>query len=255
MFYTLLFIYIFYVIFKLFLANLQIGFVRTEARKEPVVLEASEYKNAADAAVTNLKFEIFSLIYHAVIFFAWISFGLKMLSNACLKDGTTLENIIFVMSFLLISSLLDLPLNIYESFVKDKKLGFSNMSAKIFLVDTIKSLALMLVFGSAFVWLVLLCINFLGDFWWFWAFLLSFGIALIINLIYPTLIAPIFNKMSPLEDGELKGKIEGLLTKCGFKSSGVFTIDASKRDNRLNAYFGGLGATKRVVLFDTLIKS
>ena len=84
--------------------------------------------------------------------------------------------------------------------------------------------------------------------------MLSFGVALVINLIYPTLIAPIFNKMSPLEDGELKGKIEGLLAKCGFKSSGVFTIDASKRDNRLNAYFGGLGATKRVVLFDTLIK-
>ena len=138
MFYTLLFIYIFYVIFKLFLANLQIGFVRAEAKKEPVVLEASEYKNAAVAAVTNLKFEIFSLIYHAIIFFAWISFGLKMLSSVCLKDGTTFENILFVMSFLLISSLLDLPLNIYESFVKDKKLGFSNMSAKIFLVDTIK---------------------------------------------------------------------------------------------------------------------
>ena len=79
MFYTLLFIYIFYVIFKLFLANLQIGFVRAEAKKEPVVLEESEYKNAAVAAVTNLKFEIFSLVYHAVIFFVWISFGLKML--------------------------------------------------------------------------------------------------------------------------------------------------------------------------------
>ena len=155
MFYTLLFIYIFYVIFKLFLANLQISFVRAQAKNEPVVLEANEYKNAAVAAVTNQKFEIFSLIYHAIIFFAWISFGLKMLSDACLKDGATFENIIFVMSFLLISSLLDLPLSIYESFVKDKKLGFSNMSAKTFLLDSIKSLALMLVFGSAFVWLVL----------------------------------------------------------------------------------------------------
>ncbi|EMG30629.1 M48 family metallopeptidase, partial [Campylobacter showae] len=75
-----------------------------------------------------------------------------------------------------------------------------------------------------------------------------------INLIYPTLIAPIFNKMQPLEESELKSRIEGLLAQCGFKSSGVFTIDASKRDNRLNAYFGGLGATKRVVLFDTLVK-
>ena len=158
------------------------------------------------------------------------------------------------MSFLIISSLLELPLNIYETFVKDKKLGFSNVTPKIFALDLLKTLALTLVFGTLFVWLVLLCIRFLGDFWWFWAFLLSFAVALVINLIYPTLIAPIFNKMQLLEEGELKSRIEGLLAQCGFKSSGVFTIDASKRDNRLNAYFGGLGATKRVVLFDTLVK-
>ena len=84
--------------------------------------------------------------------------------------------------------------------------------------------------------------------------MLSFGVILLINLIYPTVIAPLFNKMQPLEHGELKERIEGLLQRCGFKSSGVFTIDASKRDKRLNAYFGGFGATKKVVLFDTLIE-
>jgi len=254
MFYFLLGVYFFYVAAKAILAILQINFIRSEAKKPAVVLEQGEYESAAAAAITNQKFEIASLFYHATIFVMWACWGLGELYESAYKTGELRDHIIFVMSFMIISSLLELPLNIYETFVKDKKLGFSNVTPKIFVLDLAKTLALTLVFGTLFVWLVLLCIAFLGDFWWFWAFLLSFSVALVINLIYPTLIAPIFNKMQPLEDGELKSRIEGLLTQCGFKSSGIFTIDASKRDNRLNAYFGGLGVTKRVVLFDTLVK-
>ena len=254
MFYFLLGVYFFYVAVKATLAILQINFIRAEAKKPAVVLEQGEYESAAAAAITNQKFEIASLLYHAAIFVMWACWGLGEMYESAYKTGELRDHIVFVMGFLIISSLLELPLNIYETFVKDKKLGFSNVTPKIFALDLLKTLALTLVFGTLFVWLVLLCIRFLGDFWWFWAFLLSFGIALVINLIYPTLIAPIFNKMQPLEEGELKSRIEGLLAQCGFKSSGVYTIDASKRDNRLNAYFGGLGATKRVVLFDTLVK-
>ena len=252
--YFLLGVYFFYVAVKAALAILQINFIRAEAKKPAVVLEQGEYESAAAAAITNQKFEIASLFYHAAIFMLWACWGLGEMYESAYKTGEMRDHIIFVMSFLIISSLLELPLNIYETFVKDKRLGFSNITPKIFALDLLKTLALTLVFGTLFVWLVLICIRFLGDFWWFWAFLLSFGVALVINLIYPTLIAPIFNKMQPLEEGELKSRIEGLLVQCGFKSSGVFTIDASKRDNRLNAYFGGLGATKRVVLFDTLVK-
>ncbi|WP_107698507.1 M48 family metallopeptidase [Campylobacter concisus] len=254
MFYFLLGIYFFYVAAKAILAILQINFIRAEAKKPAVVLEQGEYETAAAVAITNQKFEIAGLLYHAAIFMMWACWGLGAISGHAYKTGDIGDNIFMVMVFLLVSSLLELPLNIYETFVKDKKLGFSNVTPKIFALDLLKTLALTLVFGTLFVWLVLLCIRFLGDFWWFWAFLLSFAVALVINLIYPTLIAPIFNKMQPLEEGELKSRIEGLLAQCGFKSSGVFTIDASKRDNRLNAYFGGLGATKRVVLFDTLVK-
>ena len=254
MFYFLLGVYFFYVAVKATLAILQINFIRAEAKKPAVVLEQGEYESAAAAAITNQKFEIASLLYHAAIFVMWACWGLGEMYESAYKTEELRDHIVFVMGFLIISSLLELPLNIYETFVKDKRLGFSNVTPKIFALDLAKTLALTLVFGTLFVWLVLLCIRFLGDFWWFWAFLLSFGVALVINLIYPTLIAPIFNKMQPLEEGELKSRIEGLLAQCGFKSSGVFTIDASKRDNRLNAYFGGLGATKRVVLFDTLVK-
>ena len=249
----LLGIYFLYVFVKIYLAVLQINFVQNEAKKAAVVLPKDEYENAARVAIVNQKFEIISLVYHAVIFTMWAGCGLKFLNSLVVKTGAISENIIFVMSFLVISSLLELPLSIYETFVKDRRLGFSNTTPKIFALDLAKSLALTLVFGSLFVWVVLLCIGFLGEFWWFWAFVLSFVVIIVINLIYPTVIAPLFNKMKPLEDGELKSSIEGLLIECGFKSSGVFTIDASKRDNRLNAYFGGFGATKRVVLFDTLV--
>ncbi|WP_169754245.1 M48 family metallopeptidase [Campylobacter curvus] len=249
----LLGIYFLYVLVKIYLAALQINFVQNEAKKPAVVLSQSEYENAARVAIVNQKFEIASLVYHTVIFTMWVGCGLQFLNSLVIKTGTIGENIIFVMSFLVISSLLELPLSIYETFVKDRRLGFSNTTPKIFALDLAKSLALTLVFGSLFVWVVLLCIGFLGEFWWFWAFVLSFAVIIVINLIYPTVIAPLFNKMKPLEDGELKSSIEGLLIECGFKSSGVFTIDASKRDNRLNAYFGGFGATKRVVLFDTLV--
>ncbi|MDO5045268.1 M48 family metallopeptidase [Campylobacter sp.] len=254
MFNFLIGLFIFYTVVKIYLAFLQINFISKESADKAVVLSEEEYKSAAKIAIANQKFQVFSLIYHAAIFAMWAFWGLKFLADVALKTGDISDNIVFVMSFLIISSILELPLGIYETFVKDKKHGFSNTTPKIFIIDTLKALALTLVFGSLFVWLILLCIDFLGELWWLWAFGLSFMIVLIINLIYPTIIAPLFNKMQPLEEGELKSSIESLLDSCGFKSSGVFSMDASKRDNRLNAYFGGLGATKRVVLFDTLIK-
>ncbi|CAD7286545.1 M48 family metallopeptidase [Campylobacter suis] len=251
---TLIALYLIYLFIKLTLAVLDMRFVRAESNKNAVVLEESEYKNAALIKVANHKFEIISSIFSFFVFLFWVNGGLKWLYNTIVKNDLISENIAFVMSFIIISAIFELPFGIYEKFVKDKKHGFSNMSAKIFIIDTLKELVLTLVFGSAFVWLILFCIQSLGQFWWFWAFCISFVIILIINLIYPTIIAPMFNKVKPLEDGELKTSIEGLLNGLGFKSSGVFVMDASKRDNRLNAYFGGLGATKRVVLFDTLIK-
>ena len=110
-----------------------------------------------------------------------------------------------------------------------------------------------LIFGSLLVWLISWIMLSLPN-WWIWGFVAIFAVVLFINMIYPTLIAPIFNKFTPLQDEDLKSSIEALLSKAGLKSSGVFSIDASKRDKRLNAYFGGLGKSKRVVLFDTLIQ-
>lgn len=252
----LIFIYFTYTIYKIFLAILQLNFIKSNAEKPAVVLDENDYKKAANTAITNLKFEIFSLVYGVFVAIFFMLFGAKFLQNLLLNftQNELFNQTLVVLSFIVFMAILNFPLEIYEKFIKDKKLGFSNMTAKIFIIDTIKSLFLTAIFGGSVIFLLLFCIKNLGNFWWIYGFILSFVLVLIIGLIYPTIIAPLFNKMSPLENSDLSEKIGTLLQSCGFKSSGVFVIDASKRDKRLNAYFGGFGATKRVVLFDTLIQ-
>ncbi|EAI2145105.1 M48 family peptidase, partial [Campylobacter lari] len=198
---------------------------------------------------------IFSNLYNLIINISWISFGFLYLKENFIKENSTLENTLFLLAFLLIISILNLPLSYYESFVKDKKHGFSNMTLALFVKDSIKSLVLMLIFGFLIIYVLVFCFEFFSTYWWIVAFALSFIIILIINLIYPTLIAPMFNKMKKLEDENLLEKITNLMQKCGFSANGVYVIDASKRDKRLNAYFGGLFKSKRVVLFDTLLNA
>lgn len=252
----LIFILFLNFIYKLFLSILEINFVNKKLNQEAVVLSQEDYKKAGFTKIINEKFEIFSNLYSFLISIFFIVFGLKFLFNTIVVDPKNIwQNLAFVVAFLILNFILALPLDFYKSFVKDKKLGFSNMTLKIFLLDTVKSLFLMLIFGSLVVLLLLFLIEKIGEYWWIWGFSCVFLITIFIAVIYPTLIAPIFNKMQPLQNSDLKEEIEILLNKCGFKSSGVFVIDASKRDNRLNAYFGGLGSSKRVVLFDTLINS
>lgn len=233
----------------------QIRFLEKEIGKQAQILSEKDYQNAADIAIENEKFKMFSNFYNLIINIAWIGFGFFYLKEWLILNNTRLENTLFLLSFLLITSILNLPLSIYESFVKDKAHGFSNMTVKLFIKDTIKSLVLTLIFGFFILYALLFCYDFFGNFWWIAAFIFTFCIAVIINLIYPTLIAPIFNKMEKLDDENLLKKISSLMKQCGFNTNGVYVIDASKRDKRLNAYFGGLFKSKRVVLFDTLLKA
>jgi STE24 endopeptidase len=127
------------------------------------------------------------------------------------------------------------------------------MTPALFIKDTLKTGILFLVFGSAVIAIISWIISTLSS-WWIWGFVFIFAVIIAINMLYPVIRDKMFDKFEPLKDKELEAKIEKLLDEVGFKSSGVFSVDASKRDNRLNAYFGGLGSTKRVVLFDTLIE-
>ncbi|HEG0496398.1 TPA: M48 family metallopeptidase [Campylobacter jejuni] len=233
----------------------QIRFLEREKDKQAQILSEKDYQNAADIAIENEKFKLFSNFYNLIINIAWIGFGFLYLKELLISNNTRFENTLFLLSFLIITSILNLPLSIYESFIKDKAHGFSNMTVKLFIKDTVKSLILTLIFGFLILYALLFCYDFFGTFWWIAAFIFAFCIIVIINLIYPTLIAPIFNKMEKLDDENLLKKISSLMKQCGFSANGVYVIDASKRDKRLNAYFGGLFKSKRVVLFDTLLKA
>ncbi|EAI2660267.1 M48 family peptidase [Campylobacter jejuni] len=233
----------------------QIRFLEREKDKQAQILSEKDYQNAADIAIENEKFKLFSNFYNLIINIAWIGFGFLYLKELLISSNTRFENTLFLLSFLIITSILNLPLSIYKSFIKDKAHGFSNMTVKLFIKDTMKSLILTLIFGFLILYALLFCYDFFGTFWWIAAFIFAFCIIVIINLIYPTLIAPIFNKMKKLDDENLLKKISSLMKQCGFSADGVYVIDASKRDKRLNAYFGGLFKSKRVVLFDTLLKA
>ena len=239
----------------LFVSFCELSFLKKEKNTQAVILSEKDYKEAIEISIENKKFSIFSNLYSFFINIAWISFGFAFLKQYFIKDNSILENTLFLLAFFVIGAFLSLPLSIYSSFFKDKKQGFSNITVKTFVLDFIKQLVLLLIIGFALLYALLYCYEFLGEYWWFYAFLIAFFVALLANVIYPIIIVPMFNKMQKIEDESLLAEISALMQKCGFSSNGIYSIDASKRDKRLNAYFGGLFKSKRVVLFDTLLKA
>ena len=232
---------------------MQIGFVKNAKKLQPIILDNEKYEVAGNYTIEKEKIAILSSFYSFLIFIFWISFGLNMLDSLISFESTILKAVVFVNLFIIINWILGLPFDLYSTFKLDKKYGFSNMTLALFIKDTIKTGILFLVFGSAVIAVISWIISNLSS-WWIWGFVFIFAVIIIINMLYPVIRDKMFDKFEPLKDKELEAKIENLLDGVGFKSSGVFSVDASKRDNRLNAYFGGLGSTKRVVLFDTLIE-
>ena len=244
--------YLFYLLLKMYAAFMEIGFVSKAQHLQAIILSPSNYVKAADYKMASQKFSIVSSLFDLILFFGWISFGLSLLNEIIAIDHEALRSVIFVMSFIAINYLLSLPFDLYHTFGLDKKYGFTTIDTKTFILDQIKSALMFILLGGIFFW-AMSAIIMAFEYWWFYGFLFAFGVILCINMIYPIVIVPLFNKLTPLDDESLKSSIETLLNNAGLKSSGVFSLDASKRDNRLNAYFGGLGSSKRVVLFDTLI--
>lgn len=235
------------------IAMLQIAHIK--AQNKVVILNESDFEIAKNYALTMQIYSIIEAIFTGIIFIFWANLGLNLLLDlvgvANLKDSA-LFGAIFVVAFLAINSIFSLPLDAYKSLVIDKAFGFSKMSAPLFALDSLKSLIMTLIFGFAIAFALVWLIENIA-LWWIWGFVLMLFIALIANIIYPLIIAPIFNKFTPLNDEALKSRIEAIMQRVGFKANGIFVMDASKRDGRLNAYFGGFGKAKRVVLFDTLL--
>jgi STE24 endopeptidase len=232
---------------------MQVDYVKKAKDLDAVILTPLKYKVAADYNIESNRLSLATSFYDFILFFIWISYGLIALDQATSDFNSWQKAVVFVDSFIVINWILTLPFDLYKTFKLDKKYGFSNITPQLYIKDTIKNSILFLIFGSgAIAGLAYIIENFSS--WWIYGFVFIFTIIILINMLYPLIRDKMYDKFSPLQDQELAKKINDLLENVGFKSSGVFSVDASKRDTRLNAYFGGLGSTKRVVLFDTLIE-
>ncbi len=245
-------IYCVYFMVNVYTSFAQVSFIKNAKSLPAIILEKDKYEQAANYAIDKEKLAIASTFYDFILFFIWISYGLNFLDTYISSEYIWLKAIFYINAFIIINWILALPFSLYTTFKLDKKYGFSNMTASLYIKDTIKSSILFLIFGSLVIGIIAFIIQSFTT-WWIWGFSFLFLVFILINMLYPLIRDKFFDKFEALKDKELESKINNLLEQVGFKSSGVFCVDASKRDNRLNAYFGGLGSTKRVVLFDTLI--
>ena len=218
-------------------------------------ISLAAHQKAADYTVDRNKLAILTTLIDAVLLLALtLGGGLAWLHDfwsarlAGLPYGLAL-----IFSVLAISALIDLPFALYRQFVIEARYGFNRMTLGLFFGDLLKHTLIGIVIGAPVILAVLWLMGAMGSAWWFWVWLFWCAFNLLILFIYPTWIAPLFNKFAPLEDGEMKSRIEALLVRCGFTSSGLFVMDGSKRSSHGNAYFTGFGNNKRIVFFDTLL--
>ncbi|WP_456433961.1 M48 family metallopeptidase [Nitratifractor sp.] len=245
-------IYTLYFFARVYLSVMQIGYVNVHKRRKPVLMGEGRYLVAGNYAVAKERLAIVEAFVDYVLFLWWVYGGLAWLQSLTGGGQGIWASVLFLLGFFAVNYLVHLPLDLYGRFKIDASFHFNKMTPRMYLIDTLKQLALFAVIGipllAALAWIV----DTLPA-WWFWGFALLFAVALLANVIYPTVIAPIFNTFTPLPEGELRRRIEAMMEDAGLRSDGIFVMDASRRDSRLNAYFGGLGKAKRVVLFDTLL--
>ncbi len=164
------------------------------------------------------------------------------------------NGILFCLGTGFVVSVLNLPTELYSTFVIEQRFGFNRTPFGLYLADKLKGLVLAILIGGPFLFCILWVMRGTGTSWWIWAFFFIFGFQLLMLVLYPALIAPLFNRFYPLEPGELREQISSLARQVGLKTSGIYTMDGSKRSAHSNAYFTGMGKSKRIVLFDTLLK-
>jgi STE24 endopeptidase len=222
---------------------------------EKITVDA--HQKAADYTITKARFGLLELALGTAVLLGWTLLGgLDALNQALMVwlGGGMVQQLMLVIGFALISGLIDLPLTLYQTFVIEERFGFNKMTPRLWLADLLKSTLMGAAIGLPIVALILWLMGSAGRFWWLWAWCAWMGFNLLLLLIYPTFIAPLFNKFQPLEDESLKNRVTALMQRCGFAAKGLFVMDGSKRSAHANAYFTGFGAAKRVVFYDTLLR-
>jgi STE24 endopeptidase len=256
---------------KLWLASRQIRHVAQNRAQVPAAFAAKvtleNHQKAADYSIAKLRLGLISTALGTATLVGWTLLGGLDWVNAEVRDwwmlhlGTALSpnwrdlgyQLALLGAVSVIGGLIDLPLDLYSTFRLEQRYGFNRMTLGLWLRDAVMGIVLGVLIGGPIAALILWLMSAAGSLWWLWAWSVWTGFSLLMMLIFPTFIAPLFNKFEPLKDEAVKSKVEALMTRCGFAAKGLFVMDGSKRSAHGNAYFTGLGAAKRVVFFDTLL--
>ena len=248
---------------KLWLATRQMRHVAAHRDEVPAAFAGTvtlaAHQRAADYTLAKGRFGLVSMAFGSMVLLGWTLLGGLDLLNGALREavaprfGDLAYQLALVACFALIGGLLDLPFELYSTFRIEQQFGFNRTTWRLYWADQLKGLLVGAVIGLPLVALILWIMGAAGPWWWLWAWGVWAGFNLLIMVLYPTVIAPIFNKFEPLADEALKTRVQALMARCGFAAKGLFVMDGSRRSAHGNAYFTGLGAAKRVVFFDTLL--
>ncbi len=217
------------------------------------------HQRAADYTLAKGRFGLLTMAFGAAVLLGWTLLGGLDSLNVALRDvlqprlGDMAYQLALLAAFALIGGLIDLPLELYSTFRIEQQFGFNRMTWRLYLIDMLKGVLVGALVGLPIAALVLWLMGAAGTWWWLWAWGAWMAFNLAILVLYPTVIAPLFNKFEPLADDNLRVRVQALMARCGFKAKGLFVMDGSRRSAHGNAYFTGLGAAKRVVFFDTLL--
>ncbi|MBI3349632.1 MAG: M48 family metallopeptidase [Burkholderiales bacterium] len=254
------------VLVKFWLSTRQIRHVAAHRGQVPAAFAGSvtlaAHQKAADYTMARGRFGLLALAFNAAVLLGWTLLGgLNALNGWVLAASQSLPGswqamgyqLGLVTAFALIGTLLDLPWELWSTFRIEEAFGFNRMTLRLYVTDMLKGLALAVVLGLPIIGLIIWLMGAMGPLWWLWAWGALMAYQLFVMVIYPHVIAPLFNKFEPLADTELKGRVEQLMARCGFSSKGLFVMDGSLRSAHGNAQFSGFGPSKRVVFFDTLL--
>lgn len=251
---------------KFWLSTRQIRHVAAHRGQVPAAFAASvslaAHQKAADYTIARARFGLLALAFNAAVLLGWTLLGgLQLLNGWALGASQMLPEawqpmgyqLALVAAFMLLGGLLDLPWELWSTFRIEQAFGFNHTTLRLYVTDMLKGVLVGTVLGLPILALILWLMGAAGPYWWLWAWGAWMGFNLLVMVIYPSVIAPLFNKFEPLTDADVKARVEQLMARCGFAAKGLFVMDGSRRSAHGNAYFSGFGPAKRVVFFDTLL--
>jgi STE24 endopeptidase len=246
---------------KFWLASRQVRHVARHRGEVPEAfaqtISLSAHQKAADYTVAKARFGLIEMAWSTALLLGWTLLGgLDLLNKVLLAwlGGGMVQQLVLLAAFAAIGGLLELPFMLWQTFRLEERFGFNKMTWGLWLRDTVVSTLVGAAIGLPIAALILWIMGATGTLWWLWAWAAWMGFNLLLMLVYPMFIAPIFNKFQPLDDPTLKARVTALMSRCGFRAKGLFVMDGSRRSAHANAYFTGFGASKRVVFYDTLLR-